>query len=69
MQDLAQRTVQIQLYGLGAVFYPVRIGDKFARIMLEFFQPDTVFINFGFNIAVGRSGEGHRDWAGAAVAR
>lgn len=28
--------VQIQLYGLGAVFYPVRIGDKFARIMLEF---------------------------------
>ena len=38
------------------------------RIMFEFFQPDTVFVNFGLNIAIGGTGERHGNWAGAAVA-
>ena len=36
--------------------------------MLKFLQPDTVFVNFSLDIAVGRTGEGHGDRAGAAVA-
>ncbi|MNI51232.1 hypothetical protein D3C73_1059440 [compost metagenome] len=36
--------------------------------MFKFLQPDTVLINFGFNIAVCRAGEGHGDRAGATVA-
>ncbi|SQI26474.1 Uncharacterised protein [Salmonella enterica subsp. arizonae] len=36
---------------------------------LKFFQPDTVLIDFRFDITVGGTGERHCDGAGAAVAR
>ena len=69
MQDLAQRTVEIELYGLGAVFHAQGFRNKFSRIVFEFFQPDAAFVDLRFNIAVGRAGERHCDGAGAAVTR
>lgn len=46
-----------------------RFRNVLRRIVLQFFDPDPVTVNFGFNVAVSRAGDAHADRAGGSVAR
>ena len=53
-QNLFHRTVQIHTYHIALAGLTQLFRNQFARIAVEFFNPDTVLVNFTFDIAVGR---------------
>ena len=54
---------------LRVIFFPQWGWNILPRIVFEFFQPDTVLVNFCFDIAIGRTGERHSYRAGTTVTR
>ena len=54
-QNLFHRTVQIHTYHIALAGLTQLFRNQFARIAVEFFNPDTVLVNFTFDITVGRA--------------
>jgi hypothetical protein len=68
-QDLAHRLIEINADHFAFTLLTQRFRDVLARVALQFFNPDTVAVDFGFDIAVSGAGDAHADRAGGAVAR
>ena len=52
---LGHRTVEINLHDIAFTFITQRIGNEFAGVGIEFFNPETLFVNLGLDIAVSRT--------------
>ncbi|MNT38011.1 hypothetical protein D3C72_1741810 [compost metagenome] len=68
-QNLLHRTVQIDADNVAFTLLTQRFRNVLRRIVLQFFYPDPVTVDFGFDVAVSRAGDAHADRAGGPVAR
>ncbi len=68
-QDLAHRLIQVDAYHLAFAGLTQMLRNIFSRIVLQLLDPDTVAVDFRFDVTVGGAGDTHADRAGGAVAR
>ena len=68
-QDLAHRLIQVNTDHLAFTLLTQRFRDVLARVALQFFNPDTVAVDFSLDIAVSGAGDAHADRAGGSVTR
>ena len=68
-QNIAHRLVEVDLDRLALAGLTKMLGNIFARIALQFLNPDPLAIDLGFDIAIRRAGDAHAHRAGGAVAR
>ena len=54
-QDFRHRTVQVDLYNITFTCLTQFYRNKFARIWIQFLNPDTFLIDFTFDVTVGRA--------------
>ena len=68
-QDLLHRLIEVDFDDAMRVLAAVLVGNQAARIRVHLFEPDAVFVDLGFDVAVGRAGDAHADRTGGAVPR
>ncbi len=68
-QDLAHWTVQVDAYRLALARFTQRFRDVLAWVVFQFFDPDTVAVDLGLDVAVRRAGDAHAHRTGRAVTR
>ena len=54
-QDFRHRTIQVNLYSITFTSLTQFFRNQFTRIRIQFFNPDTVFINLTFDVTVSRT--------------
>jgi hypothetical protein len=55
-QDLTHRAVQVNVYRFTLARFTQLFRDIFARVVFQFFDPDTVAVDLRFNVAIRRTG-------------
>ena len=68
-QNIAHRLVEVDLDRLTLAGLTKMLGNIFARIALQFLNPDPLTVDLGFDIAIRRAGDPHAHRARGAVAR
>lgn len=53
LEDFRHRTVEVDLHYIALPSLAVFFGDEFTGVRVKFLDPQTVTVDFGFDIAVG----------------
>ncbi|SUV47206.1 Uncharacterised protein [Bacteroides eggerthii] len=69
LQDILHRLVQIDLHHITLAGLTEFGRDKFSRIAVELFNPDTFFIDFTLDVTVCRAGNAQTDRTGSTMTR
>ena len=68
LADFAHRLVQIDLDRSAFTGFAEFFRNQFAGVGIEFFNPDAVLVDLGFDVAVSRAAHTHADRAACTVA-
>ena len=69
LQDIFHRLVQIDLHYITLTGFTEFGRNQLTRIAVEFFNPNTLFVDFTFDVTVGRTGHAQTYRTGSTVTR
>ena len=67
-KDVCHRPVQVNLVTVLVLGHAILFRQQATRVTIHLFNEQAVFGDLGLDVAVGRAGNGHTEWAGCAVA-
>ena len=68
-KDFGHGAVEVDFHHVALALFAVFLGYEFARVRVEFLNPQAVAVDFGLDVAVGRAAYAHADGARCAVTR
>ncbi len=68
-QDLWHGPVEVDFHAPSLACLAIFFGDEPCRVVLQLFDPDSLFVDLRLDVAVGRAGDAHPHGTGGTVTR